>query len=158
MIKIGKVTSFHGIKGEIRIISNFERKDLVFKPGFKLYIDGNKYQIKTYRHHKIYEMVTLENYNSIEEVTHLKNKNVLVSKSDLNLGNSYVIEELLNYDVYYNNDYCGKIIDFVYNNINNLLIIKKEKEFYIPYHNNFIDKVDKDKKEIYLKNVEGLIK
>ena len=36
MIKIGKYVNTHGIKGEIRILSNFSRKDLVFMPNKKI--------------------------------------------------------------------------------------------------------------------------
>ena len=36
MIKLGKYVNTHGIKGEIRILSDFSRKDLVFKNGFKI--------------------------------------------------------------------------------------------------------------------------
>ena len=39
-IKIGKIATTHGIKGELKILSNFEYKDKIFIPGFKLYI-GN---------------------------------------------------------------------------------------------------------------------
>lgn len=157
MFNIGKVNSFHGVKGEIRILSNFEKKDLVFKKGFNLYIDNKKYEIKTYRHHKQYEMVTFNEFDNLNDVLFLKNKDVYILKTDLNLNDNYVIDELVGYEVYFNEDYCGKITDFVYNNINNLLIIKNYKEFYIPYHDNFIEKVDKKDKRIYLKNIEGLI-
>ena len=34
-IYIGKIVNTHGLKGEIRIISDFEFKDKVFVPGIK---------------------------------------------------------------------------------------------------------------------------
>ena len=41
-VYIGKIVNTHGIKGELRIRSNFDKKDIVFKPGFTLYIgEGN---------------------------------------------------------------------------------------------------------------------
>ena len=53
-VYIGKIVNTHGIKGELRIRSNFELKDVVFKPGFTLYV-GDGYvpaEIVTYRHQK----------------------------------------------------------------------------------------------------------
>ena len=44
-IYIGKITSTHGIKGELKIKSNFEFKDKVFKVGNKLLIDNKLYEI-----------------------------------------------------------------------------------------------------------------
>lgn len=41
-VYIGKIVNTHGIKGEVRLISNFERKDLVFKKNFKIYIGSLK--------------------------------------------------------------------------------------------------------------------
>ena len=41
-VYIGKVVSTHGIKGEIKIISDFEYKDRVFVVGKKLIIDNNE--------------------------------------------------------------------------------------------------------------------
>ena len=41
-IYVGKIVNTHGIKGEIRILSDFLKKDLVFKKDFTLYIGPNK--------------------------------------------------------------------------------------------------------------------
>ena len=76
MIYIGKIVNTHGIKGEIRILSNFKYKNEIFKIDNYLYIDNIKYQIKTYRRHKNYDMVTFNNFNNINDVLFLKNKNV----------------------------------------------------------------------------------
>ena len=67
-VYIGKIVSTHGIKGEIRILSNFDYKDKVFKVGNKLIIENQDYTIKSYRKHKNYDMVTLNNFNNIDEI------------------------------------------------------------------------------------------
>ena len=69
MIKIGKYVNTHGIKGEIRILSNFSRKDLVFMPNKKIYIkdkefideDIYKYQINI--NNKLYNAKEIINNN-----------------------------------------------------------------------------------------------
>ena len=50
-IFIGKIVSTHGIKGEVKIISDFFEKDKIFKKGFKLYITPLYHEevINTYR-------------------------------------------------------------------------------------------------------------
>ena len=40
LVRIGKIVNTHGIKGELRILSDFEFKDKVFKKGVKVYV-GN---------------------------------------------------------------------------------------------------------------------
>ena len=37
-INVGKIVNTHALKGEVRIISNFEYKERIFKKGFNLYI------------------------------------------------------------------------------------------------------------------------
>ena len=37
-VYLGKIANTHGIKGELRILSNFKYKSRVFNKGFKVYI------------------------------------------------------------------------------------------------------------------------
>ena len=74
---IGKIVNTHGIKGEVRILSDFEYKDLVFKVNNKLYLGDQKEEIiiNSYRHHKNYEMITFNNITNINDVLkYLKSK------------------------------------------------------------------------------------
>ena len=41
-INIGKIVNTHGIKGELRILSDFKFKDRVFVTGFNFYIGKEK--------------------------------------------------------------------------------------------------------------------
>ena len=75
-IYVGKIVNTHGIKGELRILSDSKYKNEIFKINNYLYIDDKEYQIKTYRQHKNYDMVTLDDLDNINKVLHLKNKKV----------------------------------------------------------------------------------
>ena len=57
-INIGKIVNTHGIKGELRILSDFKYKDKVFKKGFKFYVGKDKEEliVNSYRYHKIFDM------------------------------------------------------------------------------------------------------
>ena len=41
-ICIGEIVNTHGIKGELRIVSDIEYKDYIFQKGIHLYIGKNK--------------------------------------------------------------------------------------------------------------------
>ncbi len=158
-IYIGTITDTHGIKGELRIKSNFEYKDQIFKKDFNIYIGDNKIKetINTYRYHKIYDMVTLYNYDNINQVLKYLKQKVYVLRSDLNINKGYVLDDLINMSIYENNNLLGKVIDIFDNNGNILLNIKGEKEFYIPYNDNFIKKVDINSGKIEVSNAKDLI-
>ena len=82
LIYIGKIVNTHGLKGEIRIISDFKYKLDVFKNNNIIYVDDNKYIVKSYRSHKIYDMIILEQIDSIEKAENLKGLNVYINRSD----------------------------------------------------------------------------
>ena len=76
-IKVGKVVNTHGIKGEIRILSDFQFKDKVFKVNNSLIIGDKSYVIKSYRVHKMFDMVTLDDFNNINDWRR-NNNNMLI--------------------------------------------------------------------------------
>ena len=160
-ILIGKIVNTHGIKGELRIISDFPYKDRVFKNNFNIYIGKDKINevINTYRHHKIFDMITLKNYNNINEVLKYKGSLVYINRLDLQLNdNEYLESDLLNFDIIMNNNIIGKLSSFENHKKNKIIIVKnKEKEILLPYNSNLIENINLDKKEIIYKNIEGLI-
>lgn len=152
---IGKIVNTHGVKGELRLLSDFEYKSRVFKTGARIYIDEKEYIINSYRFHKIFDMITLLGYTNINEVLHLKTKKVYCNRADLNLGDDeYLISDLIGLEVYFKDQLFGKITD-VSRDKNPLMTIDRKK--LVPYNNNFIEKIDFDKKCIVLKNCEGLL-
>lgn len=158
-IKIGKLVNTHGIKGEVKILSDFTKKDLVFIPNFTLYLGNRKTPmlITGYRHHKIFDMVTFEGINDINEVLEYKGLDVYINRDDLNLNNDYLLEDLVGLTIIENERTLGKVHEIMYNNGNNLLNVTGEVNFYIPLKGNFIKKVDLEKKVIEVENTEGLI-
>ncbi len=157
---IGKIVNTHGIKGELRILSDFEKKERVFKPNTSLYIGKSKEkeEIETYRRHKRFDMITLKGYTNINEVLKYKGQNVYVERSTLNLQNGeYLYEDLPGMEVIENQKVLGKIKDIVYNKSNILLFIEGEKNFYIPLNVEYIKKVDVEKRIVETKGGESLI-
>ena len=159
-IYIGKIVNTHGIKGELRVISNFEKKEKVFKPGMKILIGNEKKEeiILTYRHHKNFEMITLKNYFNINEVLKYKSKLVFVRRREIDLkDNEYFFEDLVGLDIYEKGEKIGKGEKIVYNKANILLFVKSKKNFYIPITEFFVKKVDLSKQIIEVENAKGLI-
>lgn len=160
-IYIGKIVNTHGIKGEVRILSNFEYKDKVFLENRRIYIGEEHIEeiVNTYRHHKIFDMITLKNYNNINEVLKYKGSLVYINRLDLKLNdNEYLECDLLDFNIIINNNIIGKLSSFENHNNNKIIIVKnKEKEILLPYNNNLIENINLDKKEITYKNIEGLI-
>lgn len=157
LVFVGKISGTHGIKGELRIKSDFERKDLVFKVGNKIIIDNEEHIIRSYRYHKIFDMITIDDYNNINDVLCFVGKNVYVSRMSLNLKKSeYLLSDLVGLNVVSNDTIYGIVKDYS-NDINPLLKVEFDKNYYIPINSDYIKCVDLDKKEIIVDHIEGLI-
>ena len=156
MINIGKIVSTHGIKGELKIISDQEQIKNILIPGNILRINSKEYVLNTYRHHKIYELITLQGFNNINQVLPLINKDVYIKREDIKV-NDYLLDDLLNFEVFFQGKLVGKVVNIIRNKQNILLQIKHEKTFYIPHVSEFIEQVDLQNEKIIVKNIEGLI-
>lgn len=158
-IYIGKITGTHGIKGEVKILSSFFEKDKVFINGHKLYVTPlyNEEVISTYRVHKNFDLVTFKNYSDINEVNKYRGMNVYVKRSDLSLGDGeYLLEDLINYEVYDKDILLGKVLSVTMNN-SVMIKVQGSKTFYIPFIDEYIDNVDTINKKIITKNGSDLI-
>ena len=146
---IGTIVSTHGIKGEIRIISNLDEqvKKKIFKVDNNLLIDDIEYKIRSYRKHKNYDMVLLNDYNNINEVLFLIKKKVYINNSYLSLT---PLEDFdVNYKEYKVND-KGKVlsIDNTGSNYKIIRLLIDKKEVLVPYNEHFIKKIDSNKKTV----------
>lgn len=159
-VMIGRIVNTHGIKGELRILSDFEKKERVFKTNIPIYIGKEKKEeiIKSYRHHKEFEMITMSGYTNINEVLKYKGMNVYVKRKTLNLQeNEYLYSDLIGMQVVEKEKTLGKIKEIVYNKANLLLMVEGEKNFYIPLREEFIKKVDVSSKKVHVEGGENLI-
>lgn len=155
LINIGKIVNTHGLKGEIRIISDFKYKKDVFKTNNIVYINNEKYIIKSYRFHKIYDMITLDSINTIEQAEELKGLNVYIDRTDYKFD-GYLNEDLIGLDVYDNEILKGKIVDVVKTINNDLLVIEGNKKHMVPNIPEFIKDVDLENNKIYIEYIRGL--
>lgn len=158
-IYIGEVVNTHGLKGEIRISSKFDYKEIIFNKGNKIYIGKNKQEqvINSYRFHKVYDMVTLQGLNSIEEVLIYKGEAVFINRNDFEFP-GFVNEDIIGLDVYDGDKKIGKVIQILKSAAHDILVItNNNKKSYVPYVDEFILNVDLEKKQIKIKVIEGLL-
>lgn len=158
-IYVGKIVNTHGIKGELRILSDFKYKENIFKTDFKLYVGNEKKEliIKTYRKHKMYDMVLFYGINDINDVLIYKNEPVYINKNDIKVD-GFFYEDLIGMNVYSKDKLIGIVDDIILSKLYEILVVKNGKKRYmIPNIKEFIENVDLDNKKIYINEIEGLI-
>ena len=157
-IYIGKIVNTHGIKGELRIISDFPYKDQVFKSNTKIYIGKKKELeiIEKYRFHKIFDMVVLKGHYDINEVLPYKGKDVYIDREETKIE-GMLEEDYIGLKVYINNVSKGIIIGILKGvKQDNLIIENNNKKYYVPKVDAFIKKIDLESKTIDIEEIEGL--
>ena len=159
-VLIGKIVNTHGLKGEVRILSSFKYKDRVFKNGMKIYIGKGKIceVINSYRYHKIFDMITMDGYDNINQILKYKGEYVFINREDLILNdNEYLDEDIIGLKVIVDNLEKGIVKRIDKHNKNEILVIKSDdRDYLIPYNFDIIENVNLEKKEMVVKNIIGL--
>lgn len=158
MIYIGKTVSTFGIKGELKVISDFEYCDRAYQIDKKILINNIEHVISGIRYHKNYVLLKIDNLNNINDILKYVGFNIYIKRIDLGLKeDEYLYKDLINSEVIDDdNTKLGKVIEVL--NGNNVLIkVKGTKEFFIPLIANYVSKFDLNKKILYTKNAKELI-
>ena len=158
---IGKIVNTHGIKGEVRLLSNFKFKEKVFTKDFIIYIGKNKQKeiINSYRPHKQFEMITIKGITNINDVLKYKGEKVYIDKLDLKLDdNEYLDEDLINFNVIVNNKIVGIITGIKKDNYQKQLIVNKnEKDYLVPLVYGIIKNINLKEGTVVIEDIKGLL-
>lgn len=154
---VGYITSFHGTKGELKVLSNFSLKERVFIKNNKIIINKEEYTITSVRKHKNFYLITINNLLELNKVNHLIKNDVYFNLELLKLkDDEYIPENLIGYEVY-DKTLIGKVIGIEKTNHFNYIRVKQDKVFLIPMIDEYIKKVDKENNIIYTINGSDLI-
>ncbi len=158
-IFVGKLVNTRGLKGEVKVISHFERPDDVFKVGGYLYINGRSYVISHVSKVKNFILLQFNGINDINEIEFLKGSDIYATRdSVVSDENDYLYEDLIGFNVICNDNVAGVVTDFINNEVNPLLKCDRNgKTFYIPVNSDMIKEVKLDEREVHLiGTAEGL--
>jgi 16S rRNA processing protein RimM len=157
MIFIGKSVSTFGIKGELKVRSDFNYLDKAYKIGNVILINNIEHKISGVRYHKNHVLLKIDNLENINDVLDYVGYNIYIKRSDLNLSsNEYLDSDLINSDVINDGINLGKVIDVI-RGVNTLIKVSGKVMFYIPYVDEYIINFDLENKKLYTKNCENLI-
>lgn len=160
-LKIGKIVNTHGIKGEVRILSNFKYKGKVFIKHFKVYIGHNKQEeiISSYRPHKQFDMITLEGITNINDVLKYKGKPIYINKDDLKLdANEYLDEDLIGLKVIMQDKTYGTITKIERDRFQDKIVVNNDGIIYlVPYVCDIIKTINLEEGTMTLEYIKGLL-
>lgn len=158
LVIVGKVINFFGIKGELKVKSDFDKKEKVFIVGNNILINNEVLKITSVRIHKNNYLIRVNDINDINLVTKYIGYNVYFRKSDLGLTDKeYILEELIGATVMDNLDNIGEVIEiYTSSNMNYIKVEYNNKTYLIPLIDEYIDYFNRDTKTIYTNNGKSL--
>lgn len=157
MYKIGIVANTHGIRGELKIVSetDFNR----FEKGKEVIIDNKTYQIESVRDQNKFILVKFVGLNSINDVEELKGIPIYSDEPyEIEEDDVYHYQTIIGTKVYTEDgEYLGVTSDIIEVPHGHLLEVKDGmRKNLIPFVENFVKEVTDEK--ITITPIEGLIK
>lgn len=165
-LNVGQIVNTHGIKGEVRVQSITDEPELRYAKGSELVIElGNgKYQpvvVQSYRVHKSFDLLTFEEFSSINDVESFKSKMLQVDESllpELDEG-EYYSSQIIGYEVVdEEGNLLGKLKEVLYLPANDVWVVQRQnkKDLLLPYIQSVILEVDSENQKITAHVLEGL--
>ena len=158
-ICIGKIVNTHGIKGEVRILSDFPYKKEIYATNTNLYIGNKKEQVHVtnFRRHKIFDMLTFNGIDNINDVIQYKGEFIYFDRDEVQLP-GLIDADYIGLKVYDQNKFVGTVSSVMKSKPHDILVVEKERiRNLIPNIPTFIKNIDISNKKIQIESIEGLI-
>ena len=155
---VGKIVGTHGIKGELKVLSDFKFSDKVFAKDKRIIINNKTYIINSVRKHKNFILITLNDYNDINQVLDFIKKNIYIDEEDLVLNDEEILDEdLVKYHILTTDGKSGIIKEIFWASpTNKIMRVELDKEVLIPFNSPMIKSISKSKKEVIIELISGM--
>ncbi len=163
-VEIGKIVNTHGIKGEVKVMSESDFTDERFQPGQHVTVKHSKeeqtFVIASHRMHKNFHLLTFEGVQNINEIEHLKGSKIFQDQENdaIELDeNEYYYSDIIGCTVFVEKDAIGEVTEIFETGANDVWVVNGEKEYLIPYIEDVVKDIDIENKSIRIEPMEGLL-
>lgn len=163
-LEIGKITSVHGIKGEVRVAPWCDGPEFLVGFGQLYYMEGRDalpVKVEYSRPVKNMVIMKLEGCDSADEALKLRGRILYMDRDDVDLAEGcYFIQDLIGLTVsdYDTKKVYGTLTDVFQTGANDVYTVRSEsgEEFLIPAIPDVIMKNDLENGEMLIRPISGL--
>ncbi len=166
--QVGKIVNTHGIRGEVRVISQTDFPDERFEEGNELFIapssEGPRTRVivQSHRQHKTFDLLVFEGFFNVNDVEKFKGQNLYVTEDQQGEleENEFYYHEIIGCEVETEEGKpLGKIKDILATGANDVWVIQRKgkKDLLIPYIEQVVKSVNIEEKQVVIHPMEGLI-
>ncbi len=164
-VTIGKAVKPHGLKGEIKIYPTTSFLEERFKKNSVILVHTDEGLItvhtSSFRHSDKFIIVKFKEFNTIDEVSVLSGKELLVEKNAEALPKDhYYFDDLKDFSaISHDGENIGTVVEIIeIAGITNMKIKKRDNKIVkVPFISAFVKNVDMDEKVIIITTIPGLI-
>ncbi len=163
MITIGRLVGFHGVRGEVKVLSDSDFTAERFQPGQIVHIKNKDLTIEKYRTHKNFHLLTFEGVTNINDVEGLKDEDVLQDAESVELTleeGEFHFSEIIGLAVFTDDGKAlGHVTDIFQTGANDVWAVRDDnnKEYMIPYIEDVVTEIDLENEKIIITPMEGLL-
>lgn len=167
-LKVGKIVNTHGVRGELRVISQTDFPEKRYAKGNVLYLEHPNFpekielKVSGHRKHKQFDLLRFEGYESMNDVESFKEGILKVSEDQIHeLGeNEFYYHEIIGCHVETENgEFLGSVKEILSPGANDVWVVKREKgkDLLIPYIEAVVKDINIKDKVITIHLMEGLL-
>lgn len=152
----GQIVNTHGLKGYVKIQPwADDPADLLDFDRF--FIDGREYEVEQASLQKSMVLLKLAGVDTIDEAAKLRNKELLIAREDVELGEGVVfIADLIGLTVLADGVEIGKITEVLTPPGNDVYVVKGEREYLIPAVKEFVEELNPEAGFVRVHLIEGM--
>jgi len=157
LLECGKIVNTHGIRGEVKIVPWADSAEFLCDLP-TLYIDGKPVAVRSARPHKGNALVLLEGIDDVNTAMLLKNKVVYLHRDDVELDeDAFFLADVIGLDVVDENGVkLGVLDDILSPSLQDVYVVKGEREIMIPVVPEFILETNTEEGYIKVRLIEGM--
>nr|WP_263313517.1 ribosome maturation factor RimM [Mammaliicoccus sp. Marseille-Q6498] len=163
-VEIGKIVNTHGIKGEVKVLSDSDFTEERFQPGQSIVVKHKNeelsFVIASYRMHKNFHLLTFEGIHNINDIEYLKGSKIFQEQGNDSIGleeNEFYYSDIIGCTVFVKDEALGRVVEIIETGANDVWVVKGDKEYLIPYIEDVVKQVDVENKTILIEPMEGLL-
>lgn len=160
-IQVGKISSLHGVKGEVKVVpltDDIRRYDELKE--VYMGIDKELVKIKKVSYMKGQVAVKFEGVDSVKDAEKILNSFLWVRREEAKKADdAFFIFDIIGLEVYdVESNYIGKVKDVLQTGANDVYVVKdEEKEYLIPAVKSIVKSIDIAGKKMAIDPIEGLL-
>lgn len=162
LITIGRVVSFHGVHGEVKVVSDSDFTAERFAKGNEVTINDGTFIIDSYRMHKNFHLLKFHGIDNLDQAAHLKNADIIQDMNAVDIAleeNEYHYQDIIGLKVKIQDslETIGEVSEIFQTGANDVWVVQGDGEYFIPYIDEVVKTVDLEAGNVIITPMEGML-